>query len=138
MNEWLLQWWPLLASLLFLVVALGWLVLRLVRSSPPSAGSAFETVFRKEMVQPIITHIMAWTFAVVAAGMVFTFLATSDYDRAEDVFAYIVAVIGPIVGFWFGSRAGETKRRDADTFRATSQASQESERDSASRPETGD
>ena len=115
MNEWLPRWWPLLASLLFLVIALAWLVLKLVRTSPPSSRSAFETVFRKEMVQPIITHIMAWTFAIVAAGMVFTFLATNDYDRAEDVFAYIVAVIGPIVGFWFGSRAGEAKRRDTET-----------------------
>lgn len=41
MNEWLREWWPLLASLLLLVIALGWLVLRLVRSSPPSSGSAF-------------------------------------------------------------------------------------------------
>jgi len=106
----------------------------LVRSSPPSSGSAFETVFRKEMVQPIVTHIMAWTFAVVAAGMVFTFLATKDYDRAEDVFAYIVAVIGPIVGFWFGSRAGEVRRVDSE---ARGGASQGAGSDTVSRSETG-
>lgn len=114
MNEWLREWWPLLASLLFLVVGLSWFVLRLVRSSPADAGNAFETVFRKEMVQPIITHIMAWTFAVLAASMIITFLVTREFDRAEDVFAYIVAVIGPIVGFWFGSRAGEARSRDGD------------------------
>lgn len=108
MSEWLQEWWPLLAALLFLVVGLGWFVMRLVRNtSADGATNAFETVFRKEMVQPIITHIMAWTFAVLAASMIVTFLATRQFDRAEDVFAYIVAVIGPIVGFWFGSRAGE-------------------------------
>ena len=115
MNEWLRQWWPILATLLFLVVALGWFVQRMVKSSSAGGGTnAFETVFRKEMVQPIITHIMAWTFAVLAASMIITFLATRQFDRAEDVFAYIVAVIGPIVGFWFGSRAGEGKDKDGD------------------------
>ncbi|MDE2763937.1 MAG: hypothetical protein OXQ94_17860 [Gemmatimonadota bacterium] len=77
---------------------------------------------------------MAWTFAIVAAGMVFTFLATNDYDRAEDVFAYIVAVIGPIVGFWFGSRAGEAKRHDTETRGGTSR---DSGSDTVSRSETG-
>jgi len=115
MNEWLRQWWPILATLVLLVVALGWFVQRMVKSSSASGGAnAFETVFRKEMVQPIITHIMAWTFAVLAASMIITFLATGQFDRAEDVFAYIVAVIGPIVGFWFGSRAGEGKDKDRD------------------------
>ena len=57
---------------------------------------------------------MAWTFAILAASMIITFLATREFDRAEDVFAYIVAVIGPIVGFWFGSRAGETRKSDGD------------------------
>jgi len=116
MNEWLRQWWPILAALLFLVVALGWFVQRMVKSSSAGgAANAFETVFRKEMVQPIITHIMAWTFAVLAASMIITFLATRQFDRAEDVFAYIVAVIGPIVGFWFGSRAGEGKSKGGDS-----------------------
>ena len=113
MNEWLRQWWPIPAALVFLVVALGWFVQRMVKSSSASGGAnAFETIFRKEMVQPIITHIMAWTFAILAASMIITFLATGQFDRAEDVFAYIVAVIGPIVGFWFGSRAGEGKEKD--------------------------
>ncbi|MDE2782194.1 MAG: hypothetical protein OXK77_04490 [Gemmatimonadota bacterium] len=116
MNEWLREWWPILAALVLLVVALGWFVQRMVKSSSASGGAnAFETVFRKEMVQPIITHIMAWTFAVLAASMIITFLATGQFDRAEDVFAYIVAVIGPIVGFWFGSRAGEGKDKDRDS-----------------------
>ena len=54
MNEWLRQWWPILAALLFLVVALGWFVQRMVKSSSASgAANAFETVFRKEMVQQI-------------------------------------------------------------------------------------
>ena len=116
MNEWLREWWPIVAALLFLVVGLGWFVMRLVRNtSADGATNAFETIFRKEMVQPIITHIMAWTFAVLAASMIITFLATRQFDRAEDVFAYIVAVIGPIVGFWFGSRAGETRKKNGDS-----------------------
>ena len=116
MNEWLRQWWPIVATLVLLVVALGWFVQRMVKSSSASGdANAFETVFRKEMVQPIITHIMAWTFAVLAASMIITFLATGQFDRAEDVFAYIVAVIGPIVGFWFGSRAGEGKDKGRDS-----------------------
>lgn len=84
MNEWLREWWPIPAAILFLVVALGWFVQRMVKSSSADgARTAFETVFRKEMVQPIITHIMAWTFAVLAASMIITFLATRQFDRGR-------------------------------------------------------
>ncbi len=107
MPGWFGDWWPLLATVLIMVVGLGWLVLRLAGSSRSGRRTAFETVFRKGMVQPIITHIMAWTFALMAVSLIVCFLYVNEYDRAEDVFSYVVAVIGPIIGFWFGSRGRE-------------------------------
>ena len=112
MPQWLSQWWLLvtIGIAVLMLVGTALLVYRLARN--PSFQSGFETVFRREMVQPIITHIMAWTFVILAAGMVFCFLLAKEYDRAEDVFTYIVAVVGPIVGFWFGARAREGDRAD--------------------------
>ena len=107
MPGWFGEWWPLLATVLIFVVGLSWLVLRLAGSSHLGRRTAFETVFRKGMVQPIITHIMAWTFALMASSLIIFFLYVNEYDRAEDVFSYVVAVIGPIIGFWFGSRGRE-------------------------------
>ena len=112
MSQWLTQWWPLVTAgvVMFMLVATAILVHRLAHN--PALQKGFETVFRRGMVQPIITHIMAWTFVILAAGMVFCFLLVQEYDRAEDVFTYIVAVVGPIVGFWFGARAREGEKRD--------------------------
>lgn len=107
MSGWFGEWWPLLATLLIFVVGLSWLVLRLAGSSHSGRRTAFETVFRKGMVQPIVTHIMAWTFALMASSLIIFFLYVREFDRAEDVFSYVVAVIGPIIGFWFGSRGRE-------------------------------
>lgn len=107
MSGWFGEWWPLLATLLIFVVGLSWLVLRLAGSSHTGRRTAFETVFRKGMVQPIVTHIMAWTFALMASSLIIFFLYVREFDRAEDVFSYVVAVIGPIIGFWFGSRGRE-------------------------------
>ena len=107
MSGWFGEWWPLLATVVLLVVGLSWLVLRLAGSSHSGRRTAFETVFRKGMVQPIVTHIMAWTFAVMASSLIIFFLYVREYDRAEDMFSYVVAVIGPIIGFWFGSRDRE-------------------------------
>ncbi len=117
MQGWLGEWWPLLVVVLMMVVGLSWLVLRMAGSSRSSSGrrSTFETVFRKGMVQPIITHIMAWTFALMAASLIICFLYVKEYDRAEDIFSYVVAVIGPIIGFWFGSRGRETPEAGAST-----------------------
>ena len=109
MQGWLAQWWPLLIAVLILVlvIGLGSMVLRLVGSQQSDTRTAFETVFRKRMVQPIVTHIMAWTFALMASSLIISFLFVREYDKAIDVFSYVVAVIGPIIGFWFGSRHGE-------------------------------
>ena len=107
MPQWLSQWWPAVTVGIVVLMLVGTVVMvnRLARS--PAFKSGFETVFRRRMVQPIITHIMAWTFAILAAAMILCFLLVQEYDRAEDVFTYIVAVVGPIVGFWFGARARE-------------------------------
>ena len=123
MSGWLGEWWPLLISglILVLVVGLGRLVLRL--TAPPESGkrTGFETVFRREMVQPIVTHIMAWTFALMAGVLIISFLFMAQYDQAKDIFSYVVAVIGPIIGFWFGSRsrreAGATDKAKTGTSR---------------------
>ena len=115
MSGWFGEWWPLLATLLILVVGLSWLVLRLAGSSHSGRRTAFETVFRKGMVQPIITHIMAWTFALMASSLIIFFLYVGEFDRAEDVFSYVVAVIGPIIGFWFGSRGREGGTETGET-----------------------
>lgn len=123
MSGWFGEWWPLLATLLIFVVGLSWLVLRLAGSSHSGRRTAFETVFRKGMVQPIVTHIMAWTFALMASSLIIFFLYVREFDRAEDVFSYVVAVIGPIIGFWFGSRGreGSTDTSGATENRSPSQ-----------------
>ena len=93
--------WVLMAFFFILGLGVSLFVLKLTGSSQ------FETVFRKGMVQPIVTHIMAWTFALMATVLIVSFLYLKQYGRAENIFSYVVAVIGPIIGFWFGSRSQE-------------------------------
>lgn len=134
MSGWFGEWWPLLATLLIFVVGLSWLVLRLAGSSHSGRRTAFETVFRKGMVQPIVTHIMAWTFALMASSLIIFFLYVREFDRAEDVFSYVVAVIGPIIGFWFGSRGREAST-DASDATESGSPSQRGTQSSAGDPE---
>ncbi len=91
--------WVLLAFFAALGIGVSLFVLKL------TASKQFETVFEKGMVQPIVTHIMAWTFALMATALIVSFLYLKQYNRAENIFSYVVAVIGPIIGFWFGSRS---------------------------------
>ena len=132
MPGWFGDWWPLLAAVLVFALGLSWLVLRMARRSQSDNRTTFETVFHKGMVQPIVTHIMAWTFALMAGSLILSFLYVQEYDRAEDIFSYVVAVIGPIIGFWFGSRGRDST--DASGPGANASASRSSSRPSAGDP----
>ena len=56
MSQWLSQWWLLVTAgvVMFMLIATGILVHRLARN--PALQKGFETVFRRGMVQPIITQ----------------------------------------------------------------------------------
>jgi hypothetical protein len=57
---------------------------------------------------------MSWTFSLAALGMIAWYLRRAMYQEAMTVFSHVVAVVGPIVGFWFGSKGrrgdGEEER----------------------------
>ena len=65
----------------------------------------------RSQVRIFVTHLMAWTFALAALGMICWFLRHGQPEDAMTVFSHVVALVGPIVGFWFGSR-GRTGDRD--------------------------
>ena len=70
-------------------------------------------LLNRSQVRVFVTHLMAWTFALTAVGMIVWFVRHGEYENAMTVFSHVVALVGPIVGFWFGAR-GRRGERDED------------------------
>ena len=68
----------------------------------------------RSQVRVFVTHLMAWTFALAALGMILWFLRQQKDQEAMTVFSHVVALVGPIVGFWFGARGRKGERDEGN------------------------
>ena len=80
------------------------------RKKDDQPDSLIRFLLSRSQVRVFVTHVMAWTFALAALGMIVWFLRHREEQHAMTVFSHVVAVVGPIVGFWFGSRGRKGER----------------------------
>ena len=83
------------------------------RKTDDEPDSLIRFLLSRSQVRIFVTHLMAWTFALAALGMICWFLRHGRPDDAMTVFSHVVALVGPIVGFWFGSRGRRGERDGA-------------------------
>ena len=76
--------------------------------------SLLRFLLNRSQVRVFVTHLMAWTFALAALGMILWFLRYEKYENAMTVFSHVVALVGPIVGFWFGARGRKGERDEGN------------------------